>query len=300
MAIGTYNPIRSADIAPENLDVFYTFSPSREENSNTVFRLTATDVLTPLLLPNDEQEVNEENLLGGIYNLSLPSTIFNQLGIYTIFIRPRVITLNLEDCGVLSSLPTVKGILLNKNDLDANLTTNNALQGYRVEYINSDGTKLRNVVRYITTSNKVIPVTENIGSTSQQSVRYRFDDTGDLIFCQLTPSSASSVKPNATPFIGNAGQKILLNSGNINPIAIEIEFVENDIDSVINFVGGETVRDVDNGIVTYYDADRNIVKQFDLFEVKDQFTNESLFEVKRQRTDIDDTQDINNIIDSVE
>lgn len=298
MATGTYGNIRSSDIDVSSLDMFYSFSPSREDNSNQIFRLDPETLLEPLLVPTDEQ-VDVDNLLGGMYNLTLPATTFNQLGFYTIFIRPKQIRNTIVDCGVLSALPTVKGIVLDANSLPSELTTNGALDGYRIEYLNSDGTKLRNTVRYVVTSNRAIPVTENIGNTSQTAVRYRFDDSGTLLFLQVTPASASNVKPNITPFIGTPNQTIFLYNTNVNPLAVEVEFVENTIDTVVNLVGGEQIKDVQRGILTNYDEDRNIIKQFNLYEIEDDVTDVALFEVKEKREIIDDSQQINDITDSV-
>jgi hypothetical protein len=299
MANGIYGTVRASDVSISDLDVYYSFTPNRDTVASTFSRLVSTDVLTENKIPTADQTSGEENLLEGLYNLKLPATIFNQTGIYTVYIRPKVIRLTITDCGVLSSLPTIKGIIINSNDLPSNLTSNNALQGYKIEYIQSDGTKLRNTVRYVTTSNKAVPVTENIGNTSQTAVRYRFDDAGNLLFLQVTPSSASNVKPNVNPFIGSPSQTILISNTNVNPEAIEIEMVKNTIDTVIDYVGGEQIKDVDNGIVTYYDPDRNIINQFDLYEIKDDFTNESLFEVKEKRTTIDTSQTFDNVTKDV-
>ena len=298
MATGTYGNLRAADISVADLDMFYTYSPTREDNSNETIRLDPNTLLTPLLLPTDEQ-VDVDNLLGGLYNLTLPATVFNELGIYTIFLRAKQIDTIITDCGVLSALPTVKGIVLDINQLPVELTTNGALDGYRIEYINADGTKLRNTVRYVVTSNKAIPVTENIGNTSQTAVRYRFDDSGSLLFLQVTPASASNVKPNVSPFIGVPNQKILLYNTNVNPLAVEVEMVENTIDTVVNYVGGEQIKDVKKGILTNYDDDRNIIDQHDLFEIDDDISDEALYEVKQKREVIDNSQDFDNIVDSV-
>ena len=306
MAIGNFGTIRPSDISINEIDVFYSFSSSRDNNSNEFFRLTSTDVLEQINLPTNDDLAgnNEDNLLEGMYNLILPANVFNQIGIYTIYLRPRRIRTTITDCGVLSALPSVKGIILDSSQLPTELTANNALQGYRIEYINSDGTKLRNVSRFVVTSNRVIPVTENIGNTSQTAVRYRFDDSGSLLFLQVTPSSASNVKPNVTPFIGNPNQTILLSSTAMNPLAVEVEMVENDIDSVVDFVGGEQIKDVNTGILTNYtrdeNGDRQILKQFDLFEIKDDVGNVSLYEVKQERDNIDESQNFDEIVDSVE
>jgi hypothetical protein len=296
MATGVFGNIRASDINIADLDVFYCFTPDRNTVSNTFFRLTSTDVLSEVKLPQADQTPGEENLLEGIYNLKLPATVFNQSGIYTIYIRPKVLRVKIVDCGVLSSIPTIKGIVLNSSDLPVNLTSNNALQGYKIEYIETDGTKVRNTVRYVTTANKAIPVTENIGNTSQTAVRYRFDDAGNLLFLQVTPSSASNVKPNVNPFIGKPNQFILLSNTNMKPEVIEIEMVENTIDTVVDLVGGEQIKDVDNGILTNYNKNRQITRQFDLFEIKDDFTGVSLFEVKQKRTTIDTSQTFDNVL----
>lgn len=300
MATGTYGNTRASDIAPSDLDMFYTFSPSREVNSNQIFRLDPNTLLTPLLIPTDEQISNQDNLLGGMYNLTLPATTFNQLGFYTIFIRPKQIKTTISDCGVLSALPSVKGIVLDSNNLPSELTSNGGLDGYRIEYINDDGTKLRNTVRYVVTSNKSVVVTENIGNTSQRSARYRFDDSGSLLFLQLTPSSSSNVKPNINPFIGKPNQSILMYNTNVNPICIEVEFVENTIDTVVDIIAGEQIKDVKRGILTNYDSERNIIKQFKLYKIDDDITRDSLYEVKEKNDVIDNSQDFDSIIDSID
>lgn len=307
MATGTYGNIRPADVSPNDMEIYYSFTPNRETLSTETFFLNPTDIISESFLPTSQQTGGEENLLEGFYNINLPATIFNEIGIYTLYFRPKIladVNTNLHiiilDCGVLSALPTVKGIVIDGNQLDPSLTANNALQGHKIEYINLDGTKLRNTVRYVVTSNKVIPVTENIGNTSQTAVRYRFDDSGNLIFLQLTPSSSSNVKPNVSPFIGIPNQSILMSNTYFNPFALEIDMVANDIDTLVNYVAGEQIKDVNNGILSYYDDDRNITKQFNLYEIKDDVTDTSLYEVKEKRTNIDSTQDFDDITEDVE
>ena len=300
MAIGILGTTRPSDVDINDIDMFYNYTPNRQTSNDTIYRLTPSELLSYTYLPTDEQIAGEENLLEGLYNLTLPASTFNQLGIYTIYIKPKLTILTILDCGVLSALPSIKGIVVNLNDLPTNQQTNNALQGYRVEYLNSDKTlKLRNVVRYVVTSNKVVPVTENVGNTSQKATRYRFDDSGTLMYLQLTPSSSSDVKPNMAPFIGNAGGTILLSNTFFTPITFEIEFVENTIDSLAGFVAGEQIKDVSNGILSYYDNSRVITKQFNLFEIKNDTGQVSLYEVKEKRTNIDETQNFNDIISTV-
>lgn len=296
MSIGTYGNIRPADVDVSDIDMFYTYAPNRETEATEVIRLNPVELISEHTIPTDEATGNTSSLLEGLYNMKLPATIFNQLGIYTIYIKPKTFTIDIKDCGVLSSLPSVRGLVIDGNSIDANLAKNNGLQGYRVEYYNiSDGSKLRNTVRYVVTSNKVEPVTENIGTTTTKTTRYRFNDSGNLIFLQISPSSVSNLKPTLLPYIGTAGQFIQISNTFFNPIVYEIELVENDIDTIVNLVGSNQVKDVDNGILTHYDKDGNIIKQFDLYEIKDDVGNVSLYEVKEERTTIDTTQNFDDI-----
>jgi hypothetical protein len=299
MAIGSYGITRASDVDVTDIEILYTFTPNRQTSTSVVNRLDPSQVMAKTSLPTDEQVGGEENLLEGLYNLTLPADTFNQLGIYNIYIRPKTYRATIVDCGVLAALPTVKGILLDSNQLDAKLISSNALQGYRVEYLNDAGQKLRNTFRIVTTSNKVIPVTENIGNTSQTATRYRFDDSGNLIFCQVTPSSSSNVKPNLIPFIGVPNQKIIISNTFFNPVCLEVELTKYDIESVIDYVGGEQLKDVDNGIITHYDKDRNIIAQFNVFQINDTIGN-PLYEVKERRANIDSSQSIDDVIDQIE
>jgi hypothetical protein len=300
MAIGTYGIVRPSDVNISDISVYYNYTPSRDVVNNIIYPLNSLEVLSYNYLPDTEQISGNENLLEGLYNLRLPASTFNQLGIYTIYIKPTTYTTVIIDCSVLSSLPSIKGIVLDINTLPTNLRVNNALQGYRVEYINTNGSKLRNTVRYVATSNKVVPVSENVGNTSQKAIRYRFDDAGSLLFLQLTPSSSSDVKPNVLPFIGNPGQTILLSNTFFSPLVIEIDMVQNTIDTLSNILAGNQVKDVQNGILTYYDENNVITNQFNLFEIKDNVTDVPLYEVKEKRTNIDETQNFNDVVSDVQ
>ena len=299
MAIGTYGIVRPSDVNITDINMYYNYTPNRETLDNVIYTLNPNEILSYNYLPDSEQITGNENLLEGLYNMKLPAAIFNQLGIYTIYIKPKTYSTVIVDCSVLSSLPSVKGILLDINTLPDNLKANNALQGYRIEFIDTSGIKLRNVVRYVVTSNKVVPVSENVGNTSQKAIRYRFDDAGSLLFLQLTPSSSSDVKPNVTPFIGNPGQTIIMSNTYFSPLTIEVELVQNTIDTLANILAGNQVKDVQNGILTYYDENNVITNQFNLFEIKDDVTNVPLYEVKQKRTNIDETQDFNNVVDGI-
>lgn len=291
MAIGVYGTIRPADVRTEDIDVFYSYTPNRNTVGTEFIRVNSSDVLAQINLPEDEQILGYENILEGMYDLTLPATIFNNLGIYTIYIKPKTITTTIIDCNVLTSLPSVRGIVIDTNDpnIPTEFATNNSLQGYRIEYIDVNGNKIRNTVRYVVTSNKVV----KDGNT------YRFDDNSSQIFLQLTPSSSSDVKPNVKPFMGNPGQTILISNTFFTPLMLEVEMVENTIDTLTNIVAGEQIKDVRTGKLTHYDEDRNIVKQFNLYTLKDETTNVPLYEVKEKSDNIDTTQNFDDIVNDV-
>jgi hypothetical protein len=302
MAIGTYGITRPADVSIDDIDMYYNYTPNRETSNDVMYNLNASELLTYNYLPTDDPQriAGNENLLEGLYNLRLPASVFSELGIYTIYIKPKKVITTIIDCSVLSSLPSVKGIVLDGNILPEGLRANNALQGYRIEYVDmTTNNKIRNVIRYVVTANKVVPVSENVGNTSQKAIRYRFDDAGTLIFLQLTPSSSSDVKPNASPFIGVPNQTILISNTFFTPLVLEVEMVQNTIDTLTDYVAGEQIKDVDNGILTYFDSNRIIKKQFNIYEIKDSVGNVPLYEVKENRTNIDESQNFDNVTEGI-
>jgi len=302
MAVGIYGTTRPADVSIDDIDVYYNYTPNRETSNNDIYQLDANSLLSYNYLPTDEEIAEySENLLEGLYNLRLPASVFGQLGIYTIYLKPKKVYTPIVDCSVLSSLPSVKGIVLDVNQLPEGLRANNALQGYRIEYIDPSSTnKIRNVVRYVVTSNKVVPVSENVGNTSQKAIRYRFDESGTLLFVQLTPSSSSDVKPNVSPFIGTPDQTIIISNTFFSPLVIEVDMVANTIDTLTNYVAGEQIKDVDNGLLTYYDENRIITKQFNIYEIKETVDNVPLYEVKEKRANIDETQNSYDVTSDVQ
>ncbi|MFW6226178.1 MAG: hypothetical protein ACOC3V_04415, partial [bacterium] len=113
------------------------------------------------------------------------------------------------------------------------------------------------------------------------------------------PTSSSNIKSNALPFIGKPDQTIIISNTFFNPLMLEIEMVENTIDTLTELVAGEQIKDVKKGILTYYDRNRVITKQFNLFNIKDDVTDVPLFEVKEKRENIDNNQDFNDVVDDV-
>lgn len=304
MANGTFGIVRPADISPEDVEIFYHFTPSRDSIGNSdLIKLNSTEVLSKIDNPNKTQSnVTGFEIFGGMYTLKLPTEVFGTKGIYTIMIKPTEIRTKIIDCGVLSSFQDTKGIVFDISSIPQNLVSkfeNNGLVGYRIEYLstnssNSDA-KIPNFFRIITSNNRAEPVNQNLTNVNQKAIRYRFNDNSTLTFCTVSPSSASSVKPNVLPFIGQPNQDIILTNTFVNPVMLEVEIVDYDVESLAIGLFGNQTKSIEDGIYTYYNFNNEIFKQFNLYEIKDRFTDKPLFEVREERASIDFTKTFTDI-----
>jgi len=302
MAISTYGNIRPSDTSPEDIEIILNYTSSRDETNNFILKkLDASSILKPYF--NNENTGGNANveILGGLYNLRLPATEFNKIGIYTLYIRPAQIRTKILDCGVLSALPNVKGLVIDLNQVPSqyrNKFVNQGLAGFRIEYLNSDGTKVPNFFRIITSSFFCEPVVQNLTNSSQKAIRYRYTDNNtNLIFCTVSPSSAPTNKPNATPYIGQPDQNIIITNTFFNPMTLDIEIVEHDISTLAIALYGNQSKSMEDGIYTLYDTSNNneIYKQYNLYEIRDQFNN-LLYEIRQDRgNNIDYSKNFTNI-----
>ena len=273
------------------------YSPTRDQTETIVQKkLVASDLLKQYF-----DDVNTTEILGGLYNLTLPATEFNALGYYTLYLRPAQIRTKITDCGILSALPNVKGIVIDLNNVPDEFRNKfvspQELIGYRVEYL-ENGRKIPNFFRIVTSSFFCEPIVTNEVNVNQKSIRYRYvDNDTNLVFLTLTPSSSPSNKPNAVPFIGQPNQSIILTNSYFNPTTLEIEIVEHDLSTLAIGIFGNQSKSVEDGIYTMYDNNLNIYKQYNLFEVRNQF-NELLYEIKQDREDdIDISKNFDNILE---
>jgi len=300
MATGSYGTIRPADVSPEDVEIILNYTPSRDQTSNFVLtKLNAQSILKPYFNNLSTGVNNNVEILGGLYNLTLPSNVFNQIGIYTLYIRPAQIRTKILDCGVLSALPNVRGIVIDLNSVPAqyrNKFINQGLVGFRIEYLNTSGTKIPNFFRIITSSFFCEPVVQNLTNTSVRSIRYQYTDNNtNLIFCTLSPSSAPTNKPNAIPFIGQPNQNIIITNTFFNPITLDIELAEHDFDTLAIALYGNQSKSMEDGVYTLYDRNNNIYRQYNLYEIRDQF-DELLYEVRQDRgNNIDYSKSFTNI-----
>lgn len=305
MSSGVYGINRPADVSPEDCEVWVHYTPSRDSIGNaTVSLLDPTQVLLQIDNPNKTQSnvTTGFEVFGGMYTLRLPVAQFNQRGIYTIMIKPVEIRTRIVDCGVLSAFPDIKGVLIDLADIPpqyVNKFENNNLIGYRIEYLNTNtnvaDVKIRNFFKIVTSNNRAEPVNQNLTNTNQKAIRYNFNDNSTLVFCTVSPSSTTNVKPNVLPFIGQPNQEIIITNTYFNPIMIEIEMVEHDIETLAYGLFGNQTKSLEDGIYTIYNFNNDIYKQYNLYEIKDQFTGEPLFEVREERNNIDFTKTFDNI-----
>ncbi len=286
MATGIYGTVRASDMKPEEVDINVFYQPSRESQITKNFKVNSSN-LNMINNPNNPSASFE--IFGGLYTLTLPVTDFGDKGIYTIVFKPVEIRTTITECGVLSSFPDIKGIIFDTTRPEVsqflNKFQNNQLIGYRVEYLttNSDDIKIRNTFRIITSNNKAEPVNQNLSDTSQKAIRYRLDDNSNLVFCTVSPSSPTNVKPNILPFIGLPNQDVIITNTYFTPFSIEIEMVEYDIDSLAIGMFGNQTKSLEDGIYTIYNFNNDIYKQYNLFEIKDRFNGKPLFEIKENR-----------------
>jgi len=285
MALGYTGIIRQATVALEDIEVLFSFSPDRITKPTDFSLLTTTDVLERRFITNGSNQA-----LPGMYVLKLPTNIFLDIGFYTILIRPKQILTTIVDCGVLSQIPDQKGIILDTNQSGLAALSQRfvpgGLAGFRIEYFNANGTVIDNFFTTISYSNLCEAVTQSTNSPTQKSVLYSFNDSGSLLFLSVTPSSSPSVKPNALPYIGSAGQNIVISNTFFDPQIIEVELTEYDLKKVALLVNGERTLNVETGIENIYDDTRNILAQSTLFDVKDEFNN-PLYKIKENNTTID-------------
>jgi len=297
MATGNYGTIRPADVSVEDVEIFYSYTPNRESiTSVELFPLDPAQVLIPASNPSNISEI-----FGGLYTLKLPTSVFGAKGYYNIIIRPKQIRAIIQDCAVLIDNQDVKGIVFNINQIPLefqNRFENGNLVGYRIEYLKEQtGTgqdKIQNLFRIVTSNNRALPITQNQGN-SNASQAYTFNDNSTSVFCTVTPASAPSIKPNATPFIGNPQQEVIITNTFFNPVMLEIEMVEFDEETLAYALFSNQTKSLEDGIYTIYNFGNEIYRQYNLYEVKDQFTGKPLYEVREQKFTIDPTKDFDDI-----
>jgi hypothetical protein len=298
MALGVTGIIRPSTVDLVDMEVLYSFTPDRITQPTDFLPLDVNQIISKRFTSSISTQV-----IQGMYTLKLPADVFNTIGYYTILIRPKQTILTILDCGVLSQLPDQKGIVIDTNNpnlqaLGEKLNPG-GFSGFRVEYLNSgDNSIISNLFSTVAYSNRCEAISQPSNSSSQRSVVYRFNDSGSLLFLSVTPASSPSIKPNAFPYIGVAGQQIIISNTYFDPQVIDIELTEYDLKKIALLVNGERTLNVETGIENIYDDKRNILTQSTLFDIKDEAEN-SLYKVKQNNTDINTSESWDTINENV-
>ncbi len=288
MAIGNYGTKRLVNTSTANVEILYAYNDSRTTIPSNNFINLGSSNLNRLNQPGGD-------LMEGYYNLKLPSDIFTNTGLYTVIVRPLQAVTTITDCGVLASFPDIKGVIIDINSLPSSFAVDiDRLVGSRIEYYAAGNTPT-DTFTIITSANRVEPITQNLPSTTQKAIRYRFNNSSNLIFFTVTPSSAPTVKPNSLPYVGTTGQKIKIQRTDFDPVMMELELTEYDTESLAIALYGNQSKGIQDGVYTLYNFNNEIYKQYNLYEIQDQFTGEPLYEIREQKTNIDETKNFNTI-----
>lgn len=269
---GTYGTKKPALITQDDVDIFYYYRPSRATDSPD-FEGGFKQLDPSILTSSKYDDGASVSVLPGMYNLKLPVDKFGVPGIYTIYIKPKEISASILDIGVLTAYPNVRGIVLNTNAIDTPNTqifNNGNLVGYRIDYFES-GEQL-DMYRIITSNNRCEPVSQNFNDIMSSGVKYRFNDSSNLIFCTVTPSTAMSFKASSTPSIGNRGQIIKLVNTKFNPISLELEITDHDLQDVVTMLEGDQTRNLNSALITTFNEDGEIYHQAEYGEDLDNVT----------------------------
>lgn len=288
---GMYGTVKPADInIDSDVEIFYYYRPSLNSEDTNFKKFKKFDDPSKILTPC--QSSSDNMSISGLFNLKLPLDIFNKKGIYTIYIRPSEINAEIIDVSTLAAFPDIRGVVFSKDALSA-YTSSNSLVGYRIEYLNKDMEKTGEF-KIITSSNLAEPISYVLNNSSEKGTKYRYTMSGQTLFCTVTPSLATTFRPNNLPFIGNTGQSIKLVNTKFNPIMLELEFVNHDDETIAYMLEGDQLIDKDNAIITTFNNRGEIYHQSEYGVYKDSYGN-PLYEFKKNKSNIDFTQNIDNL-----
>lgn len=283
-----YGTKRPANITSDDADIFYSYRPSRAEDSAEYSTFKKLD---SKLLMNTSGKTDDSNVevLPGMFDLRLPLDIFGNVGIYTIYIKPKEIRTTILHISTLAAYPDVRGLVLDTNGM-----SNGSLVGYRIEYFNESGDR-EDDFRIITSNNRCEPVAQVFNDATQNGVRYRFNDAASLMFCTVTPSTSLSFNNNTLPNIGAVGQEIALINTKFNPLCIEVEMVENDAETIATMLNGDQIRDLEHATITTFNKNHEPFSQFSYYTSKNKL-GKALYEVKVKEEATESSLDYDAIV----
>lgn len=293
MSNGVYGTRIPSNVSQNDVEIYYTYRPTL--NSSTSENLIFHKLDSSILVKSSRVLDGEiDNVVEGMYNLKLPVNVFNKKGFYTVYIKPKEIKTVIADVGTLASFPSVRGVVIDTEKIpiaDRHLfSTNNGLVGYRIIYFDKS-LERDDYYRIVTSNNRCEPLTQSVTNANDKVSSYRYNENSTLTFITVSPSSAPSFKANELPYIGLTSQQVVFVNTKFEPIAIDIEMVEHDADTISTMLEYSQLRDLDNGLITTFNDDGEIYHQSEHYTLKDEYTGNPVFEVKKmKKDDIDFTQ----------
>jgi hypothetical protein len=287
MSIGVYGSRTLASVSLDDVDILYSFSPNRENIGDVQ--------LQPLFDTITSADFLKMFGADGLYKMRLSATIFKDLGFYNILIKPKSFETTIVDCSYVVTTDanqtqlSKKGIVIPLIQFQAF----NNLIGYQVEYFDNFNNKINNLHRIITSSD-LVSISPNNNTINNGASAYVLDPNGSNIFLTVTPDEASIISRNVPVDIGRQGQKILLSNTYFDPVFIEVEMVEHTIETLAIALYGNSTRDIETGVLTYFNNDGTIYRQYNLYTRKKQFTHGNI-DIREARSIINFNQDFTQI-----
>lgn len=287
MAVGIYGTKKLADVSVDDVDMLYAYSASRE--------VVGDLELKPLYSTVTSADLRKMLGADGVYKMRLPASIFNQLGFYTVVVKPKTFETTILDCSNVVTAAnndiqiSKKGIVIPVSQFQGSSN----LVGYQIEYFDKNGTKSKNLHRIITSSD-LVSISTNNGSVAKGSTTYVLDPNGTSVFLTVTPDESSLLSSNAQIDIGTKGQRILISNTFFDPVVMEVEMVEHTLETLSYALYGNSTRDLETGILTFFNNKNQIYRQYNLYTQKKKFGNGNI-DIREQRTIVNFNQDFNNV-----
>lgn len=287
MSVGFYGSKKLASCDFNDVDILYSYSPNRETLGNVQ--------LQPLFNNLTSNEFKKMIGADGLFKLRLPASILNQLGFYTIVIKPKTFQVEIVDCTAIVTNDndqiqiSKKGIVIPSLQFQKS----GSLIGYMIEYFDDKNEKIKNFHRIITSSD-LVSVASTPGGTNPNSDTYVLDPNGNRLFITLTPDEQSLISSGQKVDLGKKGQKILISNTFFDPEVIEIEMVDQTVKTLSYGIYGNSTRDLELGIYSIFDENDNLYKQYNLYTRKKKFSNGNV-DVKEERQNINQDNNFLNL-----
>ena len=283
MSIGIFGTKMLASVSVDDVDILYAFNASKEVIGDTAFQ--------PLFPTITDADLRKMLGADGVYKLRLPADKFNQLGFYTILIKPKTIETIIQDCSYVVSSDnndvklTKKGIVVPS----AQFQKAGSIIGYQIEYFDKNDVKIKNLHRIITSSD-LVSISTNNNTINQGANAYTIDPSGTNLFLTVTPDEPSLISSSSSVDIGQKGQRILISNTYFDPISIEVEMTDMTIKTLGYGIFGNSTRDLETSILSYFDDQNRIYRQYNLYTTKKKFGNGNI-DIREQRSIINLNQD---------